>query len=75
MSGEWRECFLLPERFYSFIFEILFRLQELEDQYRKEREEASNLLEQQRLVSEGPLTVRFTSSKIFFSFIEIFSIF
>lgn len=26
------------------------RLQELEDQYRKEREEASNLLEQQRLV-------------------------
>lgn len=27
------------------------RLQELEDQYRKEREEASNLLEQQRLVS------------------------
>lgn len=34
-----------------FIFSILFRLQELEDQYRKEREEASNLLEQQRLVS------------------------
>uniref|UniRef100_A0A8C2CI83 Kinesin-like protein n=1 Tax=Cyprinus carpio TaxID=7962 RepID=A0A8C2CI83_CYPCA len=28
------------------------RLQELEDQYRKEREEASNLLEQQRLVSQ-----------------------
>lgn len=26
------------------------RLQELEDQYRKEREEANNLLEQQRLV-------------------------
>lgn len=30
---------------------IIYRLQELEDQYRKEREEASNLLEQQRLVS------------------------
>uniref|UniRef100_A0A4W6DUW6 Kinesin family member 1A n=1 Tax=Lates calcarifer TaxID=8187 RepID=A0A4W6DUW6_LATCA len=29
------------------------RLQELEDQYRKEREEASNLLEQQRLVREN----------------------
>uniref|UniRef100_A0A665UQU0 plus-end-directed kinesin ATPase n=1 Tax=Echeneis naucrates TaxID=173247 RepID=A0A665UQU0_ECHNA len=29
------------------------RLQELEDQYRKEREEASNLLEQQRLVRES----------------------
>uniref|UniRef100_A0A672SY34 plus-end-directed kinesin ATPase n=1 Tax=Sinocyclocheilus grahami TaxID=75366 RepID=A0A672SY34_SINGR len=28
------------------------RLQELEDQYRKEREEANNLLEQQRLVSD-----------------------
>lgn len=28
----------------------VFRLQELEDQYRKEREEANNLLEQQRLV-------------------------
>ncbi|CAG07659.1 unnamed protein product [Tetraodon nigroviridis] len=32
------------------IFSPLPRLQELEDQYRKEREEASNLLEQQRLV-------------------------
>lgn len=30
-----------------------FRLQELEDQYRKEREEASNLLEQQRLVRDN----------------------
>lgn len=30
----------------------LYRLQELEDQYRKEREEANNLLEQQRLVSD-----------------------
>ncbi|CAL8366756.1 unnamed protein product, partial [Boreogadus saida] len=30
------------------------RLQELEDQYRKEREEASNLLEQQRLEEEEP---------------------
>lgn len=29
------------------------RLQELEDQYRKEREEASNLLEQQRLVGKN----------------------
>lgn len=34
-------------------FWIPFRLQELEDQYRKEREEASNLLEQQRLVSRS----------------------
>jgi len=31
------------------------RLQELEEQYRKEREEASNLLEQQRLVSESSI--------------------
>uniref|UniRef100_A0A8D3DXE5 Kinesin-like protein n=1 Tax=Scophthalmus maximus TaxID=52904 RepID=A0A8D3DXE5_SCOMX len=31
------------------------RLQELEDQYRKEREEASNLLEQQRLVRQIPV--------------------
>lgn len=29
---------------------FVFRLQELEDQYRKEKEEANNLLEQQRLV-------------------------
>uniref|UniRef100_A0A669E565 plus-end-directed kinesin ATPase n=1 Tax=Oreochromis niloticus TaxID=8128 RepID=A0A669E565_ORENI len=35
------------------------RLQELEDQYRKEREEASNLLEQQRLSSFWP-TVQWT---------------
>lgn len=33
---------------YLFLFVV--RLQELEDQYRKEREEANNLLEQQRLV-------------------------
>lgn len=32
---------------------LIFRLQELEDQYRREREEASNLLEQQRLVSSA----------------------
>lgn len=32
---------------------VIFRLQELEDQYRREREEASNLLEQQRLVSNA----------------------
>lgn len=39
------------------------RLQELEDQYRKEREEASNLLEQQRLVSGNihPLLNHFIS--------------
>ena len=30
------------------------RLQELEDQYRREREEANNLLEQQRLVRLTP---------------------
>lgn len=30
----------------------LYRLQELEEQYRKEREETNNLLEQQRLVSD-----------------------
>ncbi len=33
-----------------FTCDYVFRLQELEDQYRKEREEANNLLEQQRLV-------------------------
>lgn len=37
--------------FFNIQFWIPSRLQELEDQYRKEREEASNLLEQQRLVS------------------------
>lgn len=31
-------------------FPVLPRLQELEDQYRREREEANYLLEQQRLV-------------------------
>lgn len=36
---------------YPFSYR-LYRLQELEDQYRKEREEANNLLEQQRLVSD-----------------------
>uniref|UniRef100_A0A8C9X0P7 plus-end-directed kinesin ATPase n=1 Tax=Sander lucioperca TaxID=283035 RepID=A0A8C9X0P7_SANLU len=35
--------------------EMVQRLQELEDQYRKEREEASNLLEQQRLDYESKL--------------------
>lgn len=30
----------------------VLRLQELEDQYRKEREEVNNLLEQQRLVGK-----------------------
>lgn len=34
----------------SSLFPFVLRLQELEDQYRKEREEANNLLEQQRLV-------------------------
>lgn len=33
------------------------RLQELEDQYRKEREEASNLLEQQRLVGARMIAI------------------
>lgn len=37
-------------RFVILSFLILHRLQELEDQYRKEREEANYLLEQQRLV-------------------------
>lgn len=43
----------LPSSLYKINSEFSppTRLQELEDQYRKEREEASNLLEQQRLVS------------------------
>lgn len=40
---------------YFLICNFPLRLQELEDQYRKEREEASNLLEQQRLVRESSI--------------------
>uniref|UniRef100_A0A8B9KJS9 Kinesin-like protein n=1 Tax=Astyanax mexicanus TaxID=7994 RepID=A0A8B9KJS9_ASTMX len=55
-DGE-REIFLIIN-FYLLIWHLcsslslcVVRLQELEDQYRREREEANNLLEQQRLVS------------------------
>lgn len=37
-------------RLISLVCVSVCRLQELEEQYRKEREEANNLLEQQRLV-------------------------
>lgn len=45
-----QDCFRTPT--YCQL-SVIFRLQELEDQYRREREEASNLLEQQRLVSSA----------------------
>uniref|UniRef100_A0AAX7TKQ7 Kinesin-like protein n=1 Tax=Astatotilapia calliptera TaxID=8154 RepID=A0AAX7TKQ7_ASTCA len=40
------------------------RLQELEDQYRKEREEASNLLEQQRLVGARMIAIDHKNSRV-----------
>lgn len=42
---------VLVASLYNYLVSLC-RLQELEDQYRKEREEANYLLEQQRLVSE-----------------------
>lgn len=59
-SGEWLSFWQRQGGSVQLYLEILLRLQELEDQYRREREEASNLLEQQRLVSEQPLTVTVT---------------
>uniref|UniRef100_A0A671SYQ8 plus-end-directed kinesin ATPase n=1 Tax=Sinocyclocheilus anshuiensis TaxID=1608454 RepID=A0A671SYQ8_9TELE len=49
----WRE--LLEKQGIDMKQEMDQRLQELEDQYRKEREEANNLLEQQRLDYESRL--------------------
>lgn len=58
----------------QLLLKILPRLQELEDQYRREREEASNLLEQQRLVSEQLLTKVYHLKKHSFISLHIFYI-
>lgn len=52
-----------------FIRVSVFRLQELEDQYRKEREEANNLLEQQRLVRFSRLIIQRLWVTVLFTFI------
>lgn len=44
------DWFLIINAASVYLFLCVVRLQELEDQYRKEREEVNNLLEQQRLV-------------------------
>lgn len=50
---------------------VVYRLQELEDQYRKEREETHNLLEQQRMVRH---INKWTRSPKYYQFVNTWSV-